>query len=144
MESSAYIDNIRNYMRDGQRPETTEDGRPYFDEVGSLRAKLKKAQEVENELRARILELEVMLEARTGASSRTTQRAVVSKSGKTRSGSTVATKKRKRGGAYLADTVDGRATKLAKTTESSEGLHVNTLLGLLDIDLDLDDERHGE
>lgn len=145
METSAHIDNIRNFIRDGQRPEQSVDGRQYLDSVAYWRAKYLKSLEVENEIRARVLELEAMLEAHTDASSRTTQRAVVSNSRETKGGATVATKKRKRGGAFVADTVDDRATNLTRTTESSEGLHVNNFSpALLDIDLDLDEERHGE
>ena len=145
METSAHIEHIRTFIRDGQRPENSEDGRTYFDGVAYWRAKYKKSQEIENELRARVLELEVMLEARTDASGRTTQRAVVSTSQKKRGGATVGAKKRKRGGAFGADTVDDRASKLARTPQSSEGLHVTTFRpGLLDLDSELDEQRHGE
>ena len=145
METSAHIEDTRKFIRDGQQPKLAEDGRRYTDSVAYWQAKYQKSLEVEHELRTRILELETMLDARTDASTRTTQRAVVSTSQKKRGRATVATRKRKRGGVFGLNTVDDRATKLARTTESSEGLHTNTLLTtLLDVDLDLDEDRHGE
>ena len=145
METSAHIEDTRKFIRDGERPKIAEDGRRYLDSVAIWQAKYQKLLEEEHELRARNLELEAMLDARTVASTRTTQHAVVSTSPKKRNRATVATRKRKRGGVFGSNTVDDRATKLARTTESSEGLHTNTLpTTLLDIDLDLDEDRHGE
>ena len=94
---------------------------------------LRATQEVEHELRARVLELEVLLEAGNDTTGRTTQRAVVT------------TGKRKRGRPKAADNSQGRATKLAKTANTTIVARESAINPtLLDIDLDLVEDALGD
>ena len=87
---------------------------------------------MENELRAKILKLERALEASTNATGRTTQNAAASQ------------RKRKRGFAMIADTADGRATKLAKTTGKSITSRADISQPiLLDYEIDLKEDKDG-
>ena len=132
MGSSDYISNLRTFVRDGERPDRPNDRDRYLDSVAYWRDAYEKSQQVEGELRARILKLERTLEASIGATV-----------GRTKA-NTGSQRKRQRGGATGGEDADGRATKLAKTTANSIGPRAATLPpAVLDNDLGITEDTDG-
>ena len=123
-ESSAFLVTLREYIRKGRRADVYGNDEEFLDSVAFWRNAYEKSQEVEQQLRAKILVLEQRLETgQTAQSTGTSQR------------------KRKRKSPTTGTRPRGRATKKAKTTNATAVPQSNAVQPVLfDGDLDIDEE----
>lgn len=115
METPDYIVELCTFIRNGGRSDASGYHEHYIDSVAFWRNACKKSQDVEHQLRVRVLHLEQRLEAVTGTTDQTTQETPPTQS------------KRKKGRPTAADTSGGRVGKKAKPvgTASASGANIS-------------------
>ena len=129
MASPAFIVNLRGFIQKGRRGDLHGNDGQFLDSVAFWRNACEKSQEVEQQLRAKIIVLERKLEIATSASSQSAQSIGTSQ------------RKRKRENPTTKTRSGGRATKRAKTPEAPAIPQVIAMQPvLIGLDLDLDEE----
>ena len=130
MDSPDYILNLREFIQEGRRPDVAEQ---YLDSVSFWQNAYEKSQDVEQQLRVRILDLEQRLELSGGVGAPVTQSTAASQ------------QKRKRGRPIGTKESGAKATKKRKTA-STAGTSTNSNVQpfLLEYDVDLSEDADGE